>query len=88
VRRAATATVAIPTCNRRALLIPLLERLIAQAADLGAEILVVDNGLSFARRAAFRAALMLVPTVVERLLRYADGTPPYRRIFAVTPVSV
>jgi len=24
---------------------------------------------------------------VERLLRYADGTPPYRRIFAVMPVS-
>jgi hypothetical protein len=85
--RAATATVAIPTRNRRALLIPLLERLIARAADLGAEILVVDNGPSFARRAAFRAALMLVPAV-ERLLRYADGTPPYRRIFAVTPVSV
>ena len=85
--RAATATVAIPTRNRRALLIPLLERLIPQAADLGAEILVVDNRLSFARRTAFRAALMLVPTVVERLLRDADGTPPYRRIFAVTPVS-
>jgi len=43
--------------------------------------------LSFARRVAFRAALMLVPAVVERLLRYADGTPPYRRIFAVMPVS-
>jgi len=44
--RAATATVAIPTRNRRALLIPLLERLIAQAADLGAEILVVDTPVS------------------------------------------
>src|SRR5439155_4883052 len=32
--------------------------------------------LSFARRVAFRAALMLVPAIVERLLRYADGTPP------------
>ena len=48
---------------------------------------MMTSQLSFARRAAFRAALMLVPAVVERLLRYADGTPPYRRIFAVTPVS-
>ena len=48
---------------------------------------MMRSQLSFARRVAFRAALMLVPAVVERLLRYADGTPPYRRIFAVTPVS-
>ncbi len=43
---AATATVAIPTRNRRGRLIPLLERLIPQAADVGADILVVDNGSS------------------------------------------
>jgi len=48
---------------------------------------MITSQLSFARRAAFRAALMLVPAVVERLLRYADGTPPYRRIFALTPAS-
>ena len=48
---------------------------------------MMRSQLSFARRAAFRAALMLAPAVVERLLRYADGTPPYRRIFAVMPVS-
>src|SRR5439155_206079 len=41
-----TATVAIPTRNRRARLIPLLELLIPQAANVGAEILVVDNGSS------------------------------------------
>jgi len=41
-----TATVAIPTRNRRGRLIPLLERLIPQAADVGADILVVDNGSS------------------------------------------
>jgi len=46
---AATATVAIPTRNRRARLIPLLERLIPQAADVGADILVVDNGSSDGR---------------------------------------
>ena len=48
---------------------------------------MMTSQLSFAHRAAFRAALMLVPAVVERLLRYADGTPPYRRIFALTPAS-
>src|SRR6266446_5636730 len=52
---AATATVAIPTRNRRALLIPLLERLIPQAADVGAEILVVDNGSSDGTVEAVRA---------------------------------
>ena len=46
---AATATVAIPTRNRRGRLIPLLERLIPQAADVGADILVVDNGSSDGR---------------------------------------
>jgi hypothetical protein len=30
---------------------------------------------------------MLVPAVVERMLRRADGTPPYRRIFALTRVA-
>ena len=44
--RAPAATVAITTRNRRALLIPLLERLIAQATDLGAEILVVVTPVS------------------------------------------
>jgi Methyltransferase domain len=48
---------------------------------------MIMSQLSFVRRVAFRAAVMLVPAVVERLLRYADGTPPYRRIFAFTPVS-
>jgi len=41
--------------------------------------------LSFARRVVFRAALILVPAIVERGLRYVDGTPCYRRIFAITP---
>src|SRR6058998_2359990 len=52
---AATATVAIPTRNRRARLIPLLERLIPQAADVGADILVVDNGSSDGTVEAVRA---------------------------------
>ena len=53
--RAPTATVAIPTRNRRARLIPLLELLIPQATDLGAEILVVDNGSSDGSVEAVRA---------------------------------
>jgi len=53
--RAATATVAIPTRNRRGRLIPLLERLIPQAADVGADILVVDNGSSDGTVEAVRA---------------------------------
>ena len=52
---AAAATVAIPTRNRRARLIPLLERLIPQAADVGADILVVDNGSSDGTVEAVRA---------------------------------
>ena len=52
---AATATVAIPTRNRRGRLIPLLERLIPQAADVGADILVVDNGSSDGTVEAVRA---------------------------------
>ncbi len=48
---------------------------------------MMTSQLSFTRRVAFRAALMLVPAVVQSLLRYADGTPSYRRIFVVTPVS-
>jgi len=48
---------------------------------------MMRSQLSFARRVAFRAALMLLPAVVERLLRRADGTPCYRRIFVVTPAS-
>jgi hypothetical protein len=48
---------------------------------------MMRSQLSFARRVVFRAALMLVPAVVERGLRYADGTPCYRRIFAVTRAS-
>src|SRR5256884_2344425 len=50
-----TATVAIPTRNRRARLIPLLELLIPQAANVGAEILVVDNGSSDGTVEAVRA---------------------------------
>ncbi len=53
--RSATATVAIPTRNRRTRLISLLERLIPEAADLGAEILVVDNGSSDGTVQAVRA---------------------------------
>src|SRR2546429_4043646 len=41
-----TATVSTPPGNRPARLIPLLEMLIPQAANVGAEILVVDNGSS------------------------------------------
>ena len=57
--RLATATIAIPTRNRRTRLIPLLERLIPEAADLGAEILVVDNGSSDGTVQAVRALLGL-----------------------------
>jgi hypothetical protein len=47
---------------------------------------MMTSQFSFARRVAFRAALMLVPAVVERVLRYVDGAPAYRRIFALTRV--
>jgi hypothetical protein len=48
---------------------------------------MMRSQLSFARRVVFRAALIFLPAVVERALRRADGTPCYRRIFAVTPAS-
>ena len=48
---------------------------------------MMRSQLAFARRVTFGGTLMLLPAVVERLLRCADGTPCYRRIFVVTPVS-
>jgi glucosyl-dolichyl phosphate glucuronosyltransferase len=66
------ASIVIPTRNRRATLVPLVEALLPQAGAANAEVVVVDNGSS---DGTAEALATLVPTAGERLRTVVEGEP-------------